>query len=102
MTTTEIGKLAAKDNNLSDNAPSPASNSNPTSFSNYLDQNTILPYKLFLNENIKSFNLLQNEENSENELENSLKVKQNFDTPILEIIVKVTSDYDINQIKRIS
>ena len=101
MTTSEIGKLVAKDNNLPDNITSTVSNSNPTSFSNYLDQNTILPYKLFLKENIKSFNLLQNEENSskENELENSLKAKYNFDTPILEIILKVTSDYDIIQAK---
>ena len=101
--TTELGKLATKENTLPDNAPSPVSNSNPASFSNYIDQNQniILPYKTFLKENIKSFNLLQNEENitKENELENSLKVKYNFDTPILEIILKVTSDYDIIQTK---
>ena len=40
---------------------------------------------------------MPNEENStkENELENSLKVKYNFDTPTLEIILRVTSDYDL-------
>ena len=101
--TTELGKLAKKENTLPDNAPSPVSNSNPASFSNYIDQNQniILPYKTFLKENIKSFNLLQNEENiaKENELENSLKVKYNFDTPILEIILKITSDYDNIQTK---
>ena len=99
--TTELEKLPIKENNLLVNAPSPVSNTDPSSFSNYIDQNTIMPYKLFLKENIKSFNLLQNEENStkENELENSLKAKYNFDTPILEIILKVTSDYDIIQIK---
>ena len=99
--TTELVKIITKENNLPDNAPSPVSNSTPSSFSNYIDQNTIMPYKLFLKENIKSFNLLQNEENTtkENELENSLKVKYNFDTPILEIILKVTSDYDIIQAK---
>ena len=69
---------------------------NAYSFSNYIDQSTITPFKTFLQANIKSFNLLPNEENSnkENELENSLKIKYNFDTPILEIVLKVTSDYD--------
>ena len=35
----------------------------------------------------------------ENELENSLKAKYNFDTPILEIVLKVTTDYDLIQNK---
>jgi hypothetical protein len=70
-----------------------------SSFSNYIDQKAIIPYKLFLKENIKSFNLLPNEEKcaKENELENSLKAKYNFDTPLLEIILKITSDYDLIQ-----
>ena len=70
---------------------------NACSFSNYIDQSTITPFKLFLQENIKSFNLLPNEENSftENDLEKSLKAKYNFDTPILEIVLKITSDYDL-------
>ena len=74
---------------------------NACSFANYIDQSTITPFKIFLQENIKSFNLLPNEENSttENELEKSLKAKYNFDTPILEIILKVTSDYDLIQDK---
>ena len=98
---THLAEMIIKENNLPDNTPPPVSNSNQSSFSNYLDQNTIMPYKMFLKENIKSFNLLQNEENTtkENELENSLKAKYNFDTPILEIILKVTSDYDIIQTK---
>ena len=70
--------------------------SNPSSFSNYIDQNAIQPFKSFLKENIKSFNLLHNEENSskENELENSLMIKYNFDTPTLEISLKITTDYE--------
>ena len=32
-------------------------------------------------------------------MENSLKAKYNFDTPILEIILKVTTDYDLIQNK---
>ena len=74
---------------------------NLSSFSNFIDKSTIMPYRTFLKDNIKSFNLLPNEENStkENELENSLKVKYNFDTPTLEIILKVTSDYDLIQDK---
>ena len=74
---------------------------NPSSFSNFIDKSTVMPFRSFLKENIKSFNLLPNEENStkENELENSLKVKYNFDTPTLEIILRVTSDYDLIQKK---
>ena len=76
-------------------------NTNPSSFSNFIDKSTIMPFRSFLKDNIKSFNLLPNEENStkENELENSLKVKYNFDTPTLEIILRVTSDYDMIQKK---
>ena len=67
-------------------------NTNPSSFSNFIDKNTVMPFRSFLKDNIKSFNLLPNEENStkENELENSLKAKYNFDTPTLEIILRVT------------
>ena len=92
---------SSKTNLINENTnPSKESNShsssNLSSFSNYIDQSTITPYKLFLRENIKSFNLLPNEEKTtkENELENSLKAKYNFDTPTLEIVLKVTSDYD--------
>ena len=72
-------------------------NTNPSSFSNFIDKSTIMPYRTFLKDNIKSFNLLPNEENltKENELENSLKVKYNFDTPTLEIVLRVTTDYDL-------
>ena len=74
---------------------------NPSSFSNFIDKSTIMPFRAFLKDNIRSFNLLPNEENStkENELENSLKIKYNFDTPTLEIILRVTSDYDMIQKK---
>ena len=73
------------------------SSSNLSSFSNYIDQSTILPYKVFLRENIKSLNLLPNEEKTakENELENSLKVKYNLEIHTLEIVLKITSDYEI-------
>ena len=100
MTTTELGKLNIKENNLPDNDPSFFSNFLPSSLSNYIDQ-VIMPYKLFLKENIKSFNLLKNKKNitKENELENQLKAKYNFDTPIMEIKLKVTSNYDIIQTK---
>ena len=79
----------------SNSLPSPT-NQKLSSFSNIIGNNEILPYKLMIKENIKSFNLLPNEENStkENELENSLKAKYNFDTPTLEIVLKVTSDYE--------
>ena len=71
-------------------------NQGQLSFSNMVGQNEILPYKILIKENIKSFNLLPNEENpsKENELEKSLKMKYNFDTPTLEIVLKVTSDYE--------
>ena len=75
--------------------PSPT-NLKQLSFTNIIGNNDTLPYKLLIKENIKSFNLLPNEENStkENELENSLKAKYNFDTPTLEIVLKITCDYE--------
>ena len=97
MTTEFPYKNLTEDNIIQEKESNSRPNSIPPSFSNYIDQNTILPYKSFLKENLKSFNLLPNEENStkENELENSLKAKYNFDTPTLEIILKVTCDYDL-------
>ena len=85
--------IAAQDYNSS---PNQSSLSQGQSFSNVVDPNEILPYKSFITENIKSFNLLPNEVNTykETELENSLKAKYNFDTPTLELILKVTSDYE--------
>ena len=96
--TTELVNSSKLDN-VKDSNSFP--NTNPSSFSNFIDKSTIMPFRTFLKENIKSFNLLQNDENStkENELENSLKVKYNFDTPTLEIILRVTSDYDLIQKK---
>ena len=95
MTTKELNLERDK----AEKDPSPALNSDNSSFSNYIDQKEIMPYKLFLKENIKSFNLLPNEEScsKENELENSLKAKYHLDTPLLEIILKITSDYDLIQ-----
>ena len=96
--TTESSKINILNENIIPSKESnSSSNSNLSSFSNYIDQSTIMPFKLFLKENIKSFNLLPNEENStkENELENSLKAKYHFDTPTLEINLKVTSDYEL-------
>ena len=71
-------------------------NKGQLSFMNMVSQNDILPYKILIKENIKSFNLLPNEESpsKENELENSLKMKYNLDTPTLEIVLKITSDYE--------
>ena len=71
-------------------------NQGQQSFMNMVSQNDILPYKILIKENIKSFNLLPNEESpsKENELENSLKMKYNLDTPTLEIVLKITSDYE--------
>ena len=71
-------------------------NQGQLSFMNMVSQNDILPYKILIKENIKSFNLLPNEESpsKENELENSLKMKYNLDTPTLEIVLKITSDYE--------
>ena len=77
--------------------PSPVVNNPAQSpFSNIVGQTDIMPYKLLIKENIKSFNLLPNEENppKETELENSLKAKYNFDTPTLELVLKVTSDFE--------
>ena len=97
-----ISKTFAKDN-CNDALREQDSNSSPTknhqgqlSFSNVIGQADILPYKILIKENIKSFNLLPNEENptKEAELENSLKAKYNFDTPTLELVLKVTSDYE--------
>ena len=101
MTTESSNQNLVNNNDISEKDSSTADNLNPSSFTNYFDQNAVLPFKSFLKENIKSFNLLPNEENStkENELENSLKVKYNFDTPTLEIILKITSDYDVIQTK---
>ena len=80
----------------SNSSPNPSSLSQVQSFSNVVGANEILPYKSFITENIKSFNLLPNEVNptKETELENSLKAKYNFDTPTLELMLKVTSDYE--------
>ena len=99
--TTELSKKNILNENNHPSESYSLSNSNLSSFSNYVDQSMIIPYKSFLKENIKSFNLLPNEENStkENELENSLKAKYNFDTPTLEINLKITSDYDLIQKK---
>ena len=99
--TTELSKKNILNENNQPSESYSLSNSNLSSFSNYVDQSMIIPYKSFLKENIKSFNLLPNEENStkENELENSLKAKYNFDTPTLEINLKITSDYDLIQKK---
>ena len=101
MTTETLNKNLVNNDDIPVKEPNTFSNLNPSSFNNYFDQNTVLPFKLFLKENIKSFNLLPNEENStkENELENSLKVKYNFDTPTLEIVLKITCDYDLIQKK---
>ena len=81
-----------QDSNSSPNANTQA----PPSFSNIVGQSDIQPYKILIKENIKSFNLIPNEENptKESELENSLKAKYNFDTPTLELVLKVTSDYE--------
>ena len=59
----------------SNSSPNPSSLSQVQSFSNVVGANEILPYKSFITENIKSFNLLPNEVNptKETELENSLK-----------------------------
>ena len=101
MTTETLNKNLVNNDDIPVKEPNTFSNLNPSSFNNYFDQNTVLPFKLFLKENIKSFNLLPNEENStkENELENSLKAKYNFDTPTLEIVLKITCDYDLIQKK---
>ena len=101
MTTETLNKNLVNNDDIPVKEPNTFSNLNPSSFNNYFDQNTVLPFKLFLKKNIKSFNLLPNEENStkENELENSLKVKYNFDTPTLEIVLKITCDYDLIQKK---
>ena len=71
-------------------------NMGQSSFKLMVGQTEILPYKSLIQENIKSFNLLPNKDNAskENELENSLKAKYNFDTPTLELVLKVTSDYE--------
>ena len=67
-----------------DASPEQESNSSPkentqvtASFSNFVGQTDILPYRILIKENIKSFNLIPNEENptKETELENSLKAK---------------------------
>jgi len=96
--TTELENSNKTDEAKDSNSPP---STTPSSFSNFIDKNTVIPYRAFLKDNIKSFNLLPNEENStkENELENSLKAKYNFDTPTLEIILRVTSDYDLIQNK---
>ena len=49
-------------------------NQGQQSFMNMVSQNDILPYKILIKENIKSFNLLPNEESpsKENELEKIL------------------------------
>ena len=101
MTTELSNSNDIKDDNLQGKESAISSSSNTPSFSNYIDKSEIISYKSFLRENIKSFNLLKNEENStkENELENTLKAKYNFDTPILEIVLKVTTDYDLIQNK---
>ena len=79
----------------SNSSPNPNVNNQP-SFSNMISPNEILPYKALIKDNIKSFNLLPNEENTskESELENSLKAKYNFDTPTLELVLKITSDFE--------
>ena len=101
MTTESSSQNLVNNNDTSEKDQNSAEIIDPSSFTNYFDLNAVLPFKSFLKENIKSFNLLPNEENStkENELENSLKVKYNFDTPTLEIILKITSDYDLIQKK---
>ena len=79
----------------SNSSPNPNANTQP-SLSNIISTNEILPYKALIKDNIKSFNLLPNEENSlkDSELEDSLKAKYNFDTPTLELVLKITSDYE--------
>ena len=79
----------------SNSSTNPNVNNQP-SFSNMISPNEILPYKALIKDNIKSFNLLPNEENTskESELENSLKAKYNFDTPTLELVLKITSDFE--------
>ena len=79
----------------SNSSPNPNVNTQP-SFSNMVSPNEILPFKALIKENVKSFNLLPNEENTskESELENSLKAKYNLDTPTLEIVLKITSDFE--------
>ena len=88
---------------IKDSPPDQESNSSPKantqvtpSFSNIVGQSDIQPFRILIKENIKSFNLIPNEENptKESELENSLKAKYNFDTPTLELVLKVTSDYE--------
>ena len=78
------------------NSSSKAINQKQPSYLSMVGQTEIVPYKLLIKENIKSFNLLPNEENpsKENELESALKAKYNFDTPTLELVLKVTSDYE--------
>ena len=78
------------------NSSSKAINQRQPSYLSMVGQTEIVPYKLLIKENIKSFNLLPNEENpsKENELESALKAKYNFDTPTLELVLKVTSDYE--------
>ena len=75
--TTELENSNKTDEAKDSNSPP---STTPSSFSNFIDKNTVIPYRAFLKDNIKSFNLLPNEENStkENELENSLKEKYNF------------------------
>ena len=96
MTTEAKLNINCESNNPEEKTQSPISKSNSISFNNFIDPNSITPYKSFLKENIKSFNLLPNDDksNKENELEN-LKAKYNFDTPTLEIILRVTADYDL-------
>ena len=91
-----ISKIFQKKDALPDRESSSTNINAHPSFSNMVGPNEVLPYKALIKEHIKSFNLLPNEEKSskENELENSLKVKYNFDTPTLEIVLKVTSDYE--------
>lgn len=99
--TTESNQNLVNNNDNTLREPKSDSILNDPTFTKYYDQNNILPFKTFLKENIKSFNLLPNEENStkENELENSLKAKYNFDTPTLEIVLKITSDYELIETK---
>ena len=53
-------------------------NQGQLSFSNMVGQNEILPYKILIKENIKSFNLLPNEESpsKENELETNNQIEK--------------------------
>ena len=72
---------------------------NSPSFANYINPQRLIPYEEMLKKNIRSFALMNNE-NEESKFENS-KGKSNTFEPTLEINFKFTCDYEIieNEIK---